>query len=714
MHLLTALLWVAPSHAAAAEPPEPVAAREAVAAGGSAATSAPATAADEPTAPERPTADGSAAPEPAAGDPADGDPPIPSTTVTAGHRLPLAPSGLELGPERLGGAPSKGAEELLRQVPGLTVLQHGSEGKGAQFFLRGFDAGHGEALELTLEGIPLNEWSNIHGQGYLDLASIIPEVVQSVQVAKGPFEVEQGPFAIAGTARFRLGIAEEDRGLRATYGVGTTDRHRGLLSYSPSGGDGQDFVAAEVLHDQGFGDNRRIARGAAMAKARLLSFRGGGVGLVGAAHTARFGLPGPLRLDEVAAGRVGRLGTHDPEGRGSSDRWLAGLSLDWAGAGERWEATLYGGGRQLEILENNTFFLHDPLRGDRRLQRHDAHLVGAELRYGKTLARRLRLETGAGGRAEWFRQSQAHVDGDARWLAREHELGGAQTGASARAGLRWRPVDGAELQVGLRGDVAGWRLRSEGAEASTHALAGISPRVAGAWRIAPGWRVAAAYGRGFRPPEARAFPGTGAGRAGVEPALTWVDAAEMGVRMGTERLAVGASGFASWAERELVADHVSGVQIELPRSRRLGVELAAEAAPTGWLRADAAWTWVDARFVDSGGEVPYVPAWVGRAQVSAHLPAGARVGVRWLGFSSRPLPLGARAAPSTWLDAVAGFRWDRFRVDLEVENVLGLELRTSEYFFASQPRPGEGSALPALHSVAGPPRNARLSLTVVL
>src|SRR6187551_10460 len=44
--------------------------------------------------------------------------------------------------------PVRSAEDALRLVPGLVMVQHGSEGKGHQFFLRGFDAVHGTDLEI--------------------------------------------------------------------------------------------------------------------------------------------------------------------------------------------------------------------------------------------------------------------------------------------------------------------------------------------------------------------------------------------------------------------------------------------------------------------------------------------------------------------------------------------------------------------------------------
>src|SRR5690606_19656571 len=91
-----------------------------------------------------------------------------ATVVAPRLTVPTATSEVVTARE-LQAVPLRTAEDALRLVSGLTLVQHGSEGKGQQFFLRGFDAEHGAGLELRVEGMPLNEWSNVHALGYLDL-----------------------------------------------------------------------------------------------------------------------------------------------------------------------------------------------------------------------------------------------------------------------------------------------------------------------------------------------------------------------------------------------------------------------------------------------------------------------------------------------------------------------------------------------------------------
>ena len=141
----------------------------------------------------------------------------PIDTPSAGVRV-VGARALEL-------TPHKNADDLLRVVPGLYTSQHGAEGKGQQFFLRGFDAVHGSDLAIRVAGIPINEASNVHGQGYADLGFVIPETVGGITARKGPFDLEQGWFATAGSVDLALAIPNA-RGRRVGYELGSTNRHR--------------------------------------------------------------------------------------------------------------------------------------------------------------------------------------------------------------------------------------------------------------------------------------------------------------------------------------------------------------------------------------------------------------------------------------------------------------------------------------------------------
>ena len=649
-----------------------------------------------------------------------------TATVVASRPRPVTASTSHVTAREMAAAPRRNAEDALRLVPGLTLVQHGSEGKAHQFFLRGFDAIHGADLELTVEGVPVNEWSNIHAQGYIDLGFVIPEVVESVEVTKGPFTLGQGAFAMAGSADYQLGVSDGDRGVRTTYTAGSTNRHRGLVTYSPGDGDGGELVAAEAMHDDGFGQNRAIDRGALLGRVRLLEgVEYGTLSLLGSGYLARFDLPGTLRDEDVRSGRAGFYDAYERAGSGLSARILLVLAHEWRTGHHELSSTAYGGYRRLELLENYTGFLVDPVHGDRRDQSQTAWSFGVTLDYDARLGETLGLEAGLGVRGDVLDQVQRQLDRQENPLATERELRGAQAIPFALFGLRFRPVGELRTTAGVRVDVARVSVRDglDGDRRSSGTLAAISPRATAEWRVAAPLRLFAAYGRGLRPPEARSFTSFEPERVGIsedlydggEPRVTVADAFEVGARWIPSRyLAASVSGFATLIERETVFDHVSGVNLELSSTRRLGAELEIHLNPTGWLTVNADITYADARFVGSGNRIPLAPRLVGGVRAIVTHDSGLRAGLRFVGLAPRPLPHGARGAPMAVLDATVGYTWRSLRFDLEVENILNQRIREGEYHFASHWRPGEEpSEIPVVHVVAGPPFNTRLSVSAL-
>jgi len=56
--------------------------------------------------------------------------------------------------------------EIVENIPGVIVSQHSGSGKANQYYLRGFNLDHGTDLSINMDGIPVNNVSHGHGQGY--------------------------------------------------------------------------------------------------------------------------------------------------------------------------------------------------------------------------------------------------------------------------------------------------------------------------------------------------------------------------------------------------------------------------------------------------------------------------------------------------------------------------------------------------------------------
>jgi outer membrane cobalamin receptor len=154
--------------------------------------------------------------------------------------------------------PIGSVQDILRVTPGLVLVQHSGGGKANQYFMRGFDADHGTDLALSIDGIPINMVSHAHGQGFSDTNFIIAEVVERVEITKGPYFVGQGDFATAGAVNLVSRAAFEHSsagvGLSGSPGHGGIG-YRVLAIASPSFESTRATFAAEIGRSEGPFDN---------------------------------------------------------------------------------------------------------------------------------------------------------------------------------------------------------------------------------------------------------------------------------------------------------------------------------------------------------------------------------------------------------------------------------------------------------------------------
>ncbi|HSK04972.1 MAG TPA: TonB-dependent receptor [Kofleriaceae bacterium] len=631
----------------------------------------------------------------------------PVDTPSAGVRA-VSARALEL-------TPRKNTDDLLRVVPGLYTSQHGSEGKGQQFFLRGFDAVHGADLSIRVGGIPLNELSNVHGQGYADLGFVLPEAVAGITSRKGPFDLEQGWFATAGSIDLELGVAS--RGKRVGYELGTTNRHRLVAIEAPEGGPTGQFIAADLMRDDGYGETRGAEHGTVIAQTEL------GVGRLTlrpmiAGYWAKFGEPGVIPLDDIASGHFDRMDAPAGDLGGRSQRLISGLGASWQRGRDEIAASAHLGWRGLALDENFTGFLESD-QGDGRRQTHRAVTGGARVAWRRELAPGLRLVTGAELIRDQLRQTEQRVGVMGEVWRDERDLEAATSSAGAWAGValrRGRLTATGGARVDAMAVDATDRLEAMGSGAG--AVAAVSPRIAVAWRD-DRFSLSVAAGRGQRPPEARAFTRRPSREGmdavvydGGDPAITAADAVEIGAELRGGAVGVGATGFATWIDRESVFDHLSGVSALRDGSRRIGVEAFVEARPRPYLALRADVTAGDARFVVTENPVPGAPRLLGTVEARLdRKPFAAGLSGRFLG--PRPLSHGATAAASTVLDAVGAWTAGRWTLALQIDNLLASDWNEGEYHFASHwDLAAPKSELPRVHVSPGRPFGARLGATV--
>ncbi|HEX2877650.1 MAG TPA: TonB-dependent receptor [Polyangiaceae bacterium] len=633
-------------------------------------------------------------------------------------------------------APHRDAGELLLTVPGVFVSRHGGEGKAQQIFFRGFDAVHGQDVEVWAAGAPVNDVSNIHGQGYADLHFLIPEVVQQVRSTPGNYDPEQGDFAVAGTLRFGLGYAEP--GVTAKASLGSFGARRYFMAYHPEGASESTFGAFEVSATDGFGPSRAARHASGIAQTTY-EFGSGVTGRVMAsAYAGRFDSAGVLRLEDIESGRVGRFDTYDWKQGGYSSRAQLVLELgnqvdpSATRRPSRWSIAPYAVVRSLKLRSNFTGFLYDPIEGDSVQQRNDATTLGATA----SLRRDLRLlsshdslTAGLSLRSDFIEQSQHRLSlrNDSVTDAALHPGVRAKVRASDVAGYidaSLRPMRRVTLRGGLRADGLSYLTEDRGGKSAGQTRSALGAQLSKRGTldviVAPGLNAVASYGEGFRSPQARSL-----GDGETTP-FTRVVSYEAGLRFrDASRFQASLAAYHTRLSDDLVFDHATARNELVPATSRTGMSASVVAQPSRWLVSSTSVTYTRAVFTDgdaqyvAGALLPYVPQVVARSELALTPSLGklfqrevqTHVGWGFTYLARRPLPYAEMGHDVFLTDARASVRVGPVETGLEAFNLFNANWYDGEFVYASA-FSGAASLVPVRHVTVGPPRSLFWTLAI--
>jgi outer membrane receptor protein involved in Fe transport len=315
--------------------------------------------------------------------PADSPTALQEVTVTA-ERLTLlgtastASEGV-VTEEELQLLPAYRPGQLLETVPGLIVTLHSGEGKANQYLMRGYNLDHGTDLETYVDGMPINQPTHAHGQGYTDLNFMIPELAEGLTYTKGTYYADVGDFGAVGSVHMTYldTIPDEVSATVGMYGF-----QRVFSAGTESVGNGQLLAAVELQHYDGpFAppDDQRKEN-------FVLRYSEGdnhnGYSVTGMVYHDLWTNTTDIPVRAIDEGIVpNRFGTLDPTDGGHA--WRASFSFDGhesLGDGELTTSAFFIE-NQLHLFNNFTHFLVDPIHGDQEDQMENRHALGGQAKY---------------------------------------------------------------------------------------------------------------------------------------------------------------------------------------------------------------------------------------------------------------------------------------------------------------------------------------------
>ncbi len=262
----------------------------------------------------------------------------------------------------------------METVPGLIVTLHSGEGKANQYLMRGYNLDHGTDLETYVDGMPINQPTHAHGQGYTDLNFMIPELVDGLSYTKGPYYANVGDFGAVGSIHldYRDTIADQMQVTAGSFGF-----QRLFSAGSQDLGDGHLLEALEIQH---YGSPFATPDDARKENAVLRYSSGdarNGYSITGMLYHQLWTNTTDIPLRAITEGLVpNRFGSLDPSDGGRA--WRSSLSFDdhvFLGDGQLVSSAFFID-NQLHLWNDFTHYLIDPVHGDQEEQYENRRALG--------------------------------------------------------------------------------------------------------------------------------------------------------------------------------------------------------------------------------------------------------------------------------------------------------------------------------------------------
>ncbi|MEE9339831.1 MAG: TonB-dependent receptor [Methylococcaceae bacterium] len=614
--------------------------------------------------------------------------------------------------------------ELVEVVPGMMATQHSGSGKANQFFLRGFNLDHGTDFSGMVDGVPLNLPTHGHGQGYLDLNSIIPELVDQIEFGKGPYHAEMGDFSSAGYVNFHTKHYME-KGL-AKLGFGEDGYYRGVLADSYKIGPGDLLFGAEVNFYQGPWERDENVNKFNGLLRYTVDDGYKGYSLVGTVYHNNWDSTEQIPKRAVDQQNLSNLGTIDDTAGGDMERYS--LSGNWWRDSEYGETELsaYGVYSNFNLYSNFTYFLNDPVNGDQITQRDRRYTFGGKAKhtkYNEWFDFDIKNIIGLQVRHDYIPNVALYKSQNRTILSTisEHKVNQTSIGLYGENEIQW--MEKFKSILGLRGDFYIYDVESRLMSVNSGETndAQFSPKLS--FVLGP-WYDTEYYlnlGYGFHSNDARGTtinfdPESGNPVKAVDP-LVSSRGAEIGMR--TQYIPGLVSTLSLWwleLDSELVFVGDGGGTESSGKSQRYGLELTNYYKPFDWLTLDFDVALTQSEFTGVPANQKEVPNSVGTTLsggATIDLPNGLFGSLRVRHFDDIPLTeAGSIFADSTTVvNLGTGYRYKDFRLELNVLNLFDSGDSDITYYYESR-LDGETTGVGDIHFHPVEPRTIRVQASM--
>ncbi|MEI8208070.1 MAG: TonB-dependent receptor plug domain-containing protein [Methylococcales bacterium] len=611
----------------------------------------------------------------------------------------------EVSQEQLEYRPLSRNGELVEIVPGAVATQHSGSGKANQYFLRGYNLDHGTDFTTYVDGIPMNMPTHAHGQGYMDINSVIPELVKNIEYGKGPYYAEVGDFSSAGFAKM-YSMDTLPQGI-AKFTGGEFGYYRGLLANSNKVGDGNLLYAGEFNAYNGVWQQPEGSRKFNGMVRYSLDKGNWGLAVNTKGYSNSWTATNQIPQASVDNGSLGLYGTMSPTDGGTTNRYSFSTNL-W-NKGDNWknDANIYALYYDVNLFSNFTGYLNGP-QGDQIHQFEHRIQTGGNIehtRYNKLFGFEMDNTVGLQLRNDQVMGLGLDNTINRQYLSTISKNNVAETSAGIYFKNQTYWFKKLRTIAGLRGDFINNDVTQtansftninlitaasiNAANSGNRSKAMLSPKLS---LIVGPWYDTEYFinvGEGYHSNDARGTmlhlnPADGTTIAGDGSAITpvtlmaWSRGAEFGIR--SNFIPKLNSTLALWwlqSSQELVFSGDDGTTNVRGMSNRYGIEWSNYYKPTDWLTLDADFALTSSRYtaIPTGETNTYVPNSAGRVisiGATAVAPNGLFSTLRLRHFGDMPLdPSGTYWAGNTSIvNLGAGYKQKKYKFELDLFNIF--------------------------------------------
>jgi outer membrane cobalamin receptor len=560
--------------------------------------------------------------------------------------------------------------ELLEAVPGMVAVQHSGSGKANQYFLRGFNLDHGTDFTTVIDGVPLNLRSHGHGQGYLDVNGLLPEVVERIDYRKGTYRADVGDFSMAG-ASFISTIDRLDAPFAALEsGENGWARLAGGGSFEAANGTFTG-IAERKTYDGPWALPEELQHTALWGK----YLRPTDYGTLAVTVSAYDGNWHPTeQIPERAIGTpvcADEFCVLDRTASGNTERWIG--SVQWLG--DDWQGSAY--------VQHYDWFMQSNPTYDFQINQFDRRWTTGG-RYDRTVLERDRVELNVGADLRYDDIANVGLDeyDSGAFVANISRNSISETSAGVYAEASFRPNDRMRLFGGLRGDLYDFdaTAKSAGSFAGHETDTRVSPKVGIAYAATDDIELYGNWGKGFHSNDARGVVNAADPVPGLSPGTGY----EAGARFEVGALKITTAYWWLNLDSELIFVGDSNSVEPKGGSRREGYELTLFWRPIDWLGIDAVYTGSRARYVDNPdgryieGSVEHAGQ-IGISAVKDRWEASMRV--RYLGPYALLPDNSERAGSESSINLRGAYNIGNATVYAELLNVLDADGKDIVYFY---------------------------------